>query len=54
FQAHRFVQAKLREWKQKANELEGVIKALETHLNQVEADYKRNFRKKFLQGRIWR
>lgn len=28
------------EWRQKANELEGVIKALETHLNQVETDYK--------------
>ncbi|GLJ39262.1 hypothetical protein SUGI_0801160 [Cryptomeria japonica] len=28
------------EWRQKANELEGVIKALETHLNQVETEYK--------------
>ncbi|KAJ7568538.1 hypothetical protein O6H91_01G036800 [Diphasiastrum complanatum] len=27
------------EWAKKANELEGVIKALEVHLNQVEADY---------------
>ncbi|XP_050233770.1 nuclear-pore anchor [Mercurialis annua] len=28
------------EWSKKAGELEGVIKALETHLNQVENDYK--------------
>ncbi|KAL0310827.1 UNVERIFIED_CONTAM: Nuclear-pore anchor [Sesamum angustifolium] len=28
------------EWSKKATELEGVIKALETHLNQVESDYK--------------
>ncbi|KAL3820879.1 hypothetical protein ACJIZ3_006784 [Penstemon smallii] len=28
------------EWSNKAGELEGVIKALETHLNQVEYDYK--------------
>ncbi|BBN02351.1 nucleoprotein TPR [Marchantia polymorpha subsp. ruderalis] len=28
------------EWSRKSNELEGVIKALETHLNQVEAEYR--------------
>eukprot|EP01018_Ginkgo_biloba_P028799 Gb_36757 [translate_table: standard] len=28
------------EWCKKANELEGVIKALEVHLNQIESDYK--------------
>ncbi|KAL0321008.1 UNVERIFIED_CONTAM: Nuclear-pore anchor [Sesamum radiatum] len=28
------------EWSKKATELEGVIKALETHLNQVESEYK--------------
>lgn len=28
------------EWSKKAGELEGVIKALETHLNQVESEYK--------------
>ncbi|KAL8470223.1 hypothetical protein ACS0TY_032908 [Phlomoides rotata] len=28
------------EWSKKARELEGVIKALETHLNQVESEYK--------------
>ncbi|KAF5728160.1 nuclear-pore anchor isoform X1 [Tripterygium wilfordii] len=33
------------EWSQKAGELEGVIKALETHLNQVENDYKEKLEK---------
>ncbi|KAE8646121.1 nuclear-pore anchor isoform X2 [Cucumis sativus] len=28
------------EWSKKATELEGVVKALETHLNQIESDYK--------------
>uniref|UniRef100_A0A7I4FVD3 Nucleoprotein TPR/MLP1 domain-containing protein n=1 Tax=Physcomitrium patens TaxID=3218 RepID=A0A7I4FVD3_PHYPA len=28
------------DWSKKSHELEGVIKALETHLNQIEADYK--------------
>lgn len=35
------------EWREKANELEGVIKALETHLNQVEADYKDKLQKEY-------
>ncbi|XP_022142171.1 nuclear-pore anchor isoform X2 [Momordica charantia] len=33
------------EWSKKATELEGVIKALETHLNQVESDYKEKLAK---------
>ncbi|XP_022892309.1 nuclear-pore anchor [Olea europaea var. sylvestris] len=33
------------EWSKKAGELEGVIKALETHLNQVENDYKEKLEK---------
>lgn len=33
------------EWSQKAGELEGVIKALETHLSQVENDYKERLEK---------
>ncbi|KAF5728140.1 hypothetical protein HS088_TW21G00283 [Tripterygium wilfordii] len=33
------------EWSRKAGELEGVIKALETHLNQVENDYKEKLEK---------
>lgn len=36
------------EWREKANELEGVIKALETHLNQVEVDYKDKLQKEYL------
>lgn len=35
------------EWRQKANELDGVIKALETHLSQVEADYKDKLQKEY-------
>lgn len=35
------------ESRQKANELDGVIKALETHLNQVEADYKDKLQKEY-------
>ncbi|KAL5732092.1 hypothetical protein ACHQM5_004749 [Ranunculus cassubicifolius] len=33
------------EWSRKAGELEGVIKALETHLTQVESDYKEKLQK---------
>lgn len=33
------------EWSKKAGELEGVIKALETHLNQVESEYKEKLEK---------
>ncbi|KAL5568783.1 hypothetical protein UlMin_025358 [Ulmus minor] len=33
------------EWSKKAGELEGVIKALETHLSQVESDYKERLEK---------
>ncbi|XP_010260814.1 PREDICTED: nuclear-pore anchor isoform X2 [Nelumbo nucifera] len=33
------------EWSRKAGELEGVIKALETHLSQVETDYKEKLEK---------
>ncbi|CAK9308499.1 unnamed protein product [Citrullus colocynthis] len=33
------------EWSKKATELEGVIKALETHLNQIESDYKEKLAK---------
>ncbi|XP_059455352.1 nuclear-pore anchor isoform X2 [Corylus avellana] len=33
------------EWSRKAGELEGVIKALETHLSQVESDYKERLEK---------
>ncbi|KAK9152572.1 hypothetical protein Sjap_000052 [Stephania japonica] len=33
------------EWAKKAGELEGVIKALETHLSQVESDYKEKLEK---------
>uniref|UniRef100_A0ACD5YQH7 Uncharacterized protein n=1 Tax=Avena sativa TaxID=4498 RepID=A0ACD5YQH7_AVESA len=36
------------EWSKKAGELEGVIKALETHLTQVEEDYKERLRKETL------
>ncbi|GMH10574.1 hypothetical protein Nepgr_012415 [Nepenthes gracilis] len=33
------------EWSKKAGELEGVIKALETHMSQVESEYKANLEK---------
>lgn len=33
------------DWSRKSHELEGVIKALETHLNQLEADYKEKLEK---------
>ncbi|CAA7392158.1 unnamed protein product [Spirodela intermedia] len=39
------------EWSRKAGELEGVIKALETHLNQVESDYKEKLEKELLSRR---
>ncbi|CAM6082332.1 unnamed protein product [Calypogeia fissa] len=29
------------DWSNKSNELEGVVKAIETHLNQVESDYRK-------------
>jgi len=39
------------EWSKKAGELEGVIKALETHLTQVEDEYKEKLEKEILSRR---
>ncbi|KAL0407153.1 UNVERIFIED_CONTAM: Nuclear-pore anchor [Sesamum latifolium] len=42
------------EWSKKATELEGVIKALETHLNQVESEYKDRLEKEESARRKWK